>query len=80
MAIPGDLFSVTVEIIAVGGIPLLTPIPVYVNLTLPATNGIINLNVLGVEIQVPAPSVDFETDINVAGLGLLTLRIQATAI
>lgn len=80
MAIPPDLFSITVEITAVAGVPLLTPIPVIVDLVLPAENGIVTVNVLGVEVQVPAPSVDFTTNINVAGLGLLTITIQATPV
>ncbi|MGJ9381559.1 hypothetical protein [Salipaludibacillus sp. CF4.18] len=69
--------SVTVQITALDGISI-PPITVFADLDFPKANGLVSIDVLGVSIEVPCPSIDFETTIGVAGLGVVTLLIQAT--
>ncbi|WP_100399059.1 hypothetical protein [Bacillus sp. FJAT-44742] len=71
------LCVVTVQITAIDGVVLPEPITVFANLTFPSENGIVTIDVLGVSVEVPCPTIDFETTIDVAGLGEVTLLIQA---
>jgi hypothetical protein len=78
MAVPG-LCSVTVQVTALAGIPLPAPITLFEDVTFPKVNGIATIEVLGVTLQIPCPSVDLELDITVNGT-LVSLLINADQI
>ncbi|RKL68183.1 hypothetical protein CR203_06765 [Salipaludibacillus neizhouensis] len=71
------LCSVTVQITAIDGVDLLEPVTVFANVEFPAANGFVDIEVLGVPVEVDCPAMDFETTIDVAAIGLVTLLIQA---
>ncbi|MDQ0339025.1 hypothetical protein J2S00_001811 [Caldalkalibacillus uzonensis] len=76
MAVVG-LCSVTVQVTAIDGVVLPDPITVFANTLFPKFNGIVTVTVFGQTVQFPCPSVDLEEEIDVPGVGTVTLLINA---
>jgi hypothetical protein len=68
---------VTVEITAIGGVPLLEPVTVFAEAAFPEVNGFVTIEVLGETLTIPCPVVNLEETITVEGIGVVTLLIQA---
>lgn len=77
MAVPRRLCSITIQITAMAGEILPEPITLIANITFPKVNGIVSVDILGVTLEIPCPSIDLEKTINVPGIGEVTLLIQA---
>ncbi|WP_332632847.1 hypothetical protein [Halalkalibacter flavus] len=68
---------VTVQITAIGGVVLPDPITVFAEAAFPEVNGFVTIEVLGVPLTIPCPTVDLVETITVEGIGEVTLLIQA---
>ncbi|RKL69120.1 hypothetical protein CR203_03535 [Salipaludibacillus neizhouensis] len=73
-----NLSLVSVEITALDGVDLIEPLTVFTGQSFPEVNGNVMFEVFGEQIIAPSPTVDLveEEDIDVAGIGILTLSIS----